>query len=149
MQQSVRKFSTALGDEDVLPFVQFDVMLHKLCLPQSAPQFVPLPALLIMKGRRQNIEFLFQIFMIRRVFGCGTKGDTCSSWCPFWDWFSLRVRYGLVSSSVRGSGWQIPITDMVNFLAAVRVVSLFKSCLMRKILIFLSFHVGGGNCVSI
>lgn len=32
MQQSVRKFSTALGDEDVLPFVQFDVMLHKLCL---------------------------------------------------------------------------------------------------------------------
>lgn len=46
-------------------------------------------------------------------------------------------------------GVQIPITDMGNFLAAVRVVSLFKSCLMRKILIFLSFHVGGGNCVSI
>lgn len=38
MQQSVRKFLSgtvclsvhALGDEDVLPFVQFDVMLHKL-----------------------------------------------------------------------------------------------------------------------
>lgn len=123
-------------------------------MPQSLP--LPLPALLIMKGRRQNIvEFLFQIFMIRRVFGSQHKGRYVQQLVPLLGlvFTTGSVRFGTVwfrvRLGVRGSGWQIPITDMVNFLAAVRVVSLFKSCLMRKILSFLSFHVGGGNCVSI
>lgn len=64
-----------------------------------------------MKGRRQNIvEFLFQIFMIRRVFGEAQRALRAAAGAPFGIGFHYgfgTVWYGLVSSSVRGSGFGV------------------------------------------
>lgn len=92
-----------------------------------------------MKGAG-NIEFLFQFFFFV-ILIVKLARVRAAAGAPFGIAFYMHVVYELVLGSGRaGRVCRYATTDMGNFLAAVRAF-LFKSCLMRKILIFLSSSV--------